>query len=417
MRLALVLWLALRLPGQGTAVESYALYVPSTYSPERNWPILYCFDPGARGHVPVALFRDAAEQYGWIVAASNVSRNGPFDVSMKAAADMWRETHERFRIDPARVYAAGFSGGARVATALALSTGQVAGVIACSGGFPGGRTPESVAFAVFATGGTEDFNLDEVRDIERGLAAHKSAVRLAIFNGPHEWAPSPTLREALAWLEFQAGRDRAVWKNSRIELIASLEAAGKSAEACAETAALTRDLGDPELGDRAAACGKSKAVRDALARQAQWRSAEAQYTRDLESQDRTLSDQTLASLRKMAARPKDDGERRMARRVVAGAFIRHYEAARDARARKDLVSAQSELEWCTRLRSDDPSVWYASAAVAAERGDRKKALRDLKTAVGLGFRDAERLKADEAFAKLRGTSDFDRLVAQCEGRG
>ena len=56
--------------------QSYALYLPSTYDAARKWPILYAFDPGARGRLPVAQFKDAAEKYGWIVVGSNNSRNG-----------------------------------------------------------------------------------------------------------------------------------------------------------------------------------------------------------------------------------------------------------------------------------------------------------------------------------------------------
>src|SRR5947209_1939624 len=41
------------------ARQSYALYIPSGYTPARKWPILYAFDPLARGRVPVELFRDA----------------------------------------------------------------------------------------------------------------------------------------------------------------------------------------------------------------------------------------------------------------------------------------------------------------------------------------------------------------------
>ena len=59
--------------------QSYALYIPSTYDPARNWPILYAFDPGGRGREPVARFQDAAEARGFIVVCSYPSRNGPWD--------------------------------------------------------------------------------------------------------------------------------------------------------------------------------------------------------------------------------------------------------------------------------------------------------------------------------------------------
>jgi hypothetical protein len=35
--------------------ESYALYLPSNYTPRKLWPILYAFDPGARSRIPVTL--------------------------------------------------------------------------------------------------------------------------------------------------------------------------------------------------------------------------------------------------------------------------------------------------------------------------------------------------------------------------
>ena len=35
------------------ASQSYALYLPSNYTPDRKWPVLYAFDPGARGRIPV----------------------------------------------------------------------------------------------------------------------------------------------------------------------------------------------------------------------------------------------------------------------------------------------------------------------------------------------------------------------------
>ena len=55
--------------------QSYALYLPSTYSPDRAWPVLMGFHPGARGRAIVEKYRAAAEQYGYVVAGSNNSRN------------------------------------------------------------------------------------------------------------------------------------------------------------------------------------------------------------------------------------------------------------------------------------------------------------------------------------------------------
>src|SRR5438045_1728483 len=44
--------------------QTYALYLPSNYTPDREWPVLYCLDPGARGKTPVDRFAAAAEKAG-----------------------------------------------------------------------------------------------------------------------------------------------------------------------------------------------------------------------------------------------------------------------------------------------------------------------------------------------------------------
>jgi poly(3-hydroxybutyrate) depolymerase len=136
--------------------QSYALYLPSTYDAARKWPILYAFDPGARGKLPVAQFKDAAEKYGWIVVGSNNSRNGSGQSSVDAWNAINNDVAERFSIDERRAYATGFSGGARMALFFAVRCNEcLAGVIAGGAGFPSSMTPDaSMHFSIFAAAGT-----------------------------------------------------------------------------------------------------------------------------------------------------------------------------------------------------------------------------------------------------------------------
>ncbi len=102
----------------GDSSQSYALYLPSAFDPGKKWPILVLFDPGARGPAAVEAFRDAAESYGWILVGSNNSTNGPMRESARAAWALWVDALKRLPFDERRVYASGFSGGARVASAF-----------------------------------------------------------------------------------------------------------------------------------------------------------------------------------------------------------------------------------------------------------------------------------------------------------
>lgn len=56
---------------------------------------LIAFHPGARGRAMVEKFQAAAEQYGYIVAGSNNSRNGPWPVSAAAVEAMSNDLGQR----------------------------------------------------------------------------------------------------------------------------------------------------------------------------------------------------------------------------------------------------------------------------------------------------------------------------------
>jgi len=182
--------------------QSYALYVPSRYSPDRKWSLLLAFHPGARGRAMVEKYAAAAEQYGYIVAGSNNSRNGPWAASAAAIQAMPADLGRRFSIDPQRIYLTGLSGGARVALTLALGrNNNIAGVIASSAGYPDSTPRATVPFPLFATAGTEDFNYLEMKLLDRKLT---SPHHLAIFDGGHSLPTDEVALEAIEWMELQA---------------------------------------------------------------------------------------------------------------------------------------------------------------------------------------------------------------------
>jgi poly(3-hydroxybutyrate) depolymerase len=103
--------------------QTYTLYVPSTFSNDRRWPVLLVFDPRGRSLLAAELFREAAETYGWIIVSSDNTRSdGPWDPNVVALQALWPEVRARIPADFERVYAAGFSGGAAVATLIRIST-------------------------------------------------------------------------------------------------------------------------------------------------------------------------------------------------------------------------------------------------------------------------------------------------------
>jgi hypothetical protein len=189
--------------------QSYVLYLPSNYTAEKTWPIVYAFDPGARGIVPVELMKDAAEHYGYILAGSNDARNGPWKPLVEAAQAVFHDTHSRLAIDDRRVYFAGLSGTARFAASLAQQCKCAAGVLLSGAGFAPQSPPTPGGdFSVFATVGVDDFNYGELVALDEKLTNLHYAHALRRFDGPHDWAPANAMDEALAWFRLIAMGDR-----------------------------------------------------------------------------------------------------------------------------------------------------------------------------------------------------------------
>ena len=316
--------------------QGYALYVPSAYTPGRTWPVILAFDPGARGRTPVERYQAAAEQYGFIVTGSNNSRNGPMDASARAVAAMAADVGQRFAGDPKRVYAAGMSGGARVAFATAISSRGIAGVIASSAGYHDGKMRRTLPFPVFATAGTEDFNHLEMRLLDRELTTPH---RLVIFDGGHTWLSNELATQAVEFMVVQAmktkltARDDAVLDRIFTKWLATADAVSDRKNQFLALQGIARDFDGlrdvSALAKRVDALGRERDVRDALKRDRDEDTREEQLLTTVKTTETQLaSDETrpmaLMELRRQwkaiadaARRPEESPERRMMRRVLA----------------------------------------------------------------------------------------------------
>jgi dienelactone hydrolase len=445
------------------ATQSYALYLPSGYTPARQWPILYAFDPGARGKNPLEHFKDAAEKYGWIVVGSNNSRNGAFQPSVDAWNAIVKDTHDRFAIDDARIYLAGLSGGARLAIYLATRCrGCAAGVIASGAGFPDGVTPSpALRFAIFMTTGVDDFNFPEVKALDDELAKTSVTHQIKVFLGRHEWPPSSVAMEVLEWMELQAmksgkrDRDNALidqlWE-SKLKTARELEVSKKVYDAYQIYLGLNdsfkglRDIGD--IDKKLSQLRDSREVKDAIRDEQQ----QIRKQRELENQavsliaasvqhnsnqtsggqsgggsgadrnDESLDPDTrlhamLADLRKQSARPEDTGERRVARRVLEGLFIGLSEQGRGfLQSEKRYRDAAQTFKLATEVNPERAGAFFNLAWAYAASGDKKKSLQALKTAVDKGFRDLAAITDNKAFDSIRNDPQYQQVIEIVKGK-
>jgi pimeloyl-ACP methyl ester carboxylesterase len=288
----------------------------------------------------VETYAAAAERYGYIVAGSNVSRNGPWSVSVTALQAMLDDLGRRFSIDPQRIYLTGLSGGARVALEVALAGNKVAGVIASSAGYPDSKPRASVAFPLFATTGTDDFNYVEMRLLDRKLT---SPHFLAIFDGGHALPPDDVAQDAIEWMELQAmrsgrrGKDEAsidrLLDKRRQQIAGSVDPV-KTVYLLSALVSDFNGLRDVSVEERRASeLSKQRDVKKALSQDRaavddEWRTIEQIYGLEASLQDETRHDVSLMQLRdrlsklaRKAAEQDDSAERRQARRMLRAVSV------------------------------------------------------------------------------------------------
>lgn len=442
--------------------QSYALYLPSNYSSERKWPVLYAFDPGARGKVPVERYREAAEEYGWIIVGSNNSRNGALQPSVDAWKAILKDTQARFPIDDERAYLTGLSGGARLAIYFATRCQDcIAGVIASGAGFPVGITPSPAQhFALFSTTGIEDFNFSEVKGLDDALTRAGMVHRTEVFAGRHEWPPPPVAIEAVEWMELLAmktgkrQRDTnlidSIWQR-KLQQARALEQSKQTYEAYQiyfalnETFKGLRDVTEAEkeisrlrdtaevrtaIRDEQQQIKKQREIETRLRglMSARGRNSGAQETneegngRAPENTSEGFDPETrlqgmLADLHKQSGRTEDTGERRVARRVLDGVFIGLFEQGMNQlQTQKRYEDAVRTFRLATEVNPERAGAFFYLAWAYAANGEKKKSLQALHTAVEKGYSDLGAITSNKAFDGIRDETQYRQIIQALQSK-
>lgn len=423
------------MPGQ-----SYALYLPSNYTPDRPWPILYVLDARRGGARAAEVFRAGAERYGYILASSNNSESDTaMETTFQAVRAMWADTHARFPVDDRRVYAAGYSGTVRIACTLAfLAPGTIAGIIGAGAGFPFDRPPtKNTPFAFFGTVGTEDFNYGEMLDLDARLTALSLPHHIEVFEGVHDWPPSDLAARAIAWMDLQALRTgarakdpaliEALWA-ADLERARAFESKGDLFQAHRTWSAMAADFqGLRDTGEatkKAAELNASPALRKDLAAREERSRKDKQYLKEAQgllasavtpagepmTVGQTVAALKIPELKKRLLSP-DPQERLSAKRLLNTLWGQTASYLPSSFAeRKQWDRAAFVLSIAAEIRPEVPAIWFSRAVVNARKGDRRKALADLRSAVDKGWTDLARIEEHEAFAPLRKEEEYRKIV-------
>jgi len=424
--------------------HTYALYIPSYYNddPYLEWPVIYAFDAAARGSLPVELYREAAEKYGYIVAGSNISENGPWEPILKAAETMMNDVESRFRVDKARRYTTGFSGGARVATTLAVLYGTFEGVIGCGAGFSPNYPPHfDLEICYYGLIGDRDFNYLEMRRLDDWLEKFNIDHHIHEFSGGHEWPPAEVLTNAVIWLEFKAMKNELKWTDygmredyyeDRLGLINSLINQGNYYFAFNEATELKSYLGGVrkleevdaiinELKGNADVREKSANLRRILEEERtyhrEYMDAFAGYKRNYEdgmTPVKPLSwwkEQVKIANGKIE-KSEDHMEYLLGRRMIDFMWRTAYQQYEAILGTEFEPVARNYLEIWSLVQPDAISPYYFLAKFYTSQGKYTKALDNLDEAIDRGLDDRALIENDTILVKLVSLPEYAPVGAR-----
>ena len=416
--------------------QTYSLYIPSTYTSDRRLPVLLVFDPRGRSLLAAELFRDAAESYGWIIVSSDNTRSDTtWEPNLAAIRALLPEIQSRIPADLQRIYATGFSGTVAVATLLARTTGEVAGIIACGGQDSANHVDDS-NLPFFSTAGDTDFNFSQMHLLDEFLAEQGNPHRLVIFEGPHTWMPPAVAREGVEWMELIAMRQGT--RNRDQELIDRLYSAdlerAQTVAADGHVLAAARRFREMErtysgLHDSSEA--KVAADQIEAGEEYRFQVKTAKRARGFEAKCRERQNTELTLLRnsevpppnrqlagslhirdlmRIAGKPSDEGL--AAQRCLNNLYtvLSFYLPQGDLpQGRYAQVATSYELS--LMIRDDNAVVWYNLACVRALLGQKSTAVEALAKSLEHGFNRYELLETDTDLDPLRKRDDFKALMA------
>jgi tetratricopeptide (TPR) repeat protein len=415
---------------------SYALYLPANYSDASKWPVIFVFDPAARGSLAASCFVNAAAKYGYIIACSNNSKNQlPWNEISDAVNSMFTDVQQKFSINNRRIYTSGFSGGSRVASMIALQNNLITGVIACGAGLPNdGGLDKIPSFSYFGIVGNHDMNYIEMYDLGKKLDSLGINSEIRVFEGGHDWPSPDLLQEAVEWMEIQAMNAGVKEKNtgfinSRLAIkklnAETLWKKGKLIESVLQYVYIIKDFpGDPSAA-------KIKETLDSLKKTAEYLKAVKSFNKNRTLELETQSDIVTILYAQIRAEALPDTVRYLLANKIR--LLKNMESGKDSsrqviasRVRmlvsticyetgKNLLNVKkykgATISYQVGVMIDPPNKFmlYQLAKAYAYNNETDKSLVSLEKAIRMGIDNRKIIETEPAFVILKNQKRYIEL--------
>jgi hypothetical protein len=245
-----------KLTGEGfdSAKQTYELFVPERKDPKKPVPAILFVSAGDEPGGWKAFEKMCKDNGFAFIGVRGAGNNVPPPKRVRIVLDCFDDVRRQIPLDPDRTYSAGFSGGARIACAIAFALPEYFGgtIPVCAAGelreepWLRHRLIDR-ASAALVTGET-DFNRGEI-ERWKGTMWKDLGIRTRVWVQPkmgHALPPAATIAEVVKWLDADAERRARVAKKAPTS-----RAAPDGALTSEESAKVLFDEAKQQLDDKA----------------------------------------------------------------------------------------------------------------------------------------------------------------------
>ena len=178
---------------------AYQVYLPSSYTPDRAWPVVVLFHwSTARSSNMIKVWRETAERHGIVLAAPNSHYRMRWTQRDAAnVMDMLVDVTVAYNIDSKRIFAAGFSSGANFSYRMMLTN---PGLFRAVGPFAGRmaakdveltdtRGQENTRVCIFHGTADPRIRFHNAEVAARRLVLNGFEVHSTVYRGHTHWIP------------------------------------------------------------------------------------------------------------------------------------------------------------------------------------------------------------------------------------
>ncbi len=421
------------------STDTYALYLPASYNETTLAAVVFIFDPSGNGKHGMQPFISSAEKFNYILIASNVTKNGvPYETNFEVVNRLFETVFSTFKIDEKQIYTSGFSGGSRLATAIAALTDKIQGVVACGAGLAINKsvTPTKEMFSFVGLVGDEDMNYQEMFNTKNWLDKFDVSNELFVYNDTHRWPPSEQIERAFGWLELQAYKKKirsvdvafvqsyfesqykiadSLVIHNKFRSVLEFESIVKNFAPYVEVKTIQRKMDAIKVSPE---YQSEVAIREANIKEENelYEKFSVKYSNDIlaaeSDDDFQWWRKELRELNIAIVNAKDEQKSKMLKRLKQTVFAGAYESSMGYVSAKKYKHAL----YCDQLLvyfNPEQAYWYYRVAQSyARNDDLKHTIRNLKKAKALGLRRFQAIKEVPLFAKFKQKKKFQKLFEE-----